>query len=133
MRWSFVMRTSIDQAAALPQRERSEMSRAQMAKAGLRKADTGRKQALGMAIRIARMSLGWNLNELAAKLPPPDGSDERDPRQVARWEDGKERPHFDLLFDIPELCEPLTVQVAKVNGARVSVRIEFPDGEERIA
>jgi len=46
---------------------------------------------------------------------------------VSRWCTGMERPHFDRLLAIEELCEPLLVELALRFGATVSTRIAFPE------
>lgn len=113
--------------AALPavQRERAEEHRPTAAKADLRKPEiSAKRRALGLALKRARLSLGWNLDELAHKCPQENG-DPRDPRQVHRWETGAERAQWDLLFEVSELCEPLTVEIGRANGARVERRLYF--------
>ena len=76
-------------------------SRPRMAKAALRKADTSEwREKVGRAIQRAASLVGWSLKELA-------GAIERDPRQVARWLAGTERPQFDALFAVDVLRWPL--------------------------
>lgn len=73
---------------------------------------------IGGCLFRARSWLGWNLEQVAAKL-------KRDPRQVRRWEAGEERTQVDVVFAVPELREPFCVQLAKLSGADVSVHVDF--------
>lgn len=97
-----------------------------MAKANLRKAEKPDVRAqVGAAIQRAASLVGWSLKELAGHL-------ERDPRQVARWIDGSERPHFDVLFAIEELRQPLVVAIAEELGGE-AVEIETVMRARRLA
>lgn len=81
-----------------------------MLKADLRKAETDDFRAgIGRAVDEARRAAGWNLDELAHALG-------RDPRQVARWISGAERPQFDALLAIPELRGSLIVALARLTS-----------------
>lgn len=92
-----------------------------MAKADLRKAEIADLRAeLGRALERAYKGLGWDLNQVTARLPLEDGKP-RCPRQVARWVSGAERLQLDVLFACPELRVPLVVQWARL-VARVTVR-----------
>lgn len=72
-----------------------------MAKAHLRKAEVEDcKPIIGRAIRRCRQLLGLSLKEFAAKV-------DRDPRQVARWEDGSEPPKLDALWAVADVRVPL--------------------------
>jgi hypothetical protein len=101
--------------------------RAEMIKADLRKAaDTPVTAAdIGKCLFRARCWLGWNLEQLAAELPPPSGAERRDPRQVRRWESGEERTQLDVVFSVPALREPFTVQLARLSGAECTVHVAF--------
>lgn len=66
------------------------------AKADLRKAETpAYRQRVGKAVERARHLRGWTNDELAGKV-------NRDPRQVARWQSGEERPQFDVLLAVED-------------------------------
>lgn len=80
-----------------------------MARAHLRKAETPDFQAqIGASVRRARQSLGWSLKEFA-------GAVGRDERQVGRWEDGKERAQFDVLWSVAALRGPLVIALAALS------------------
>lgn len=96
-----------------------------MAHADLRKAENEDLRALGQCLFRARSWLGWTLDELAAKLPPPPEKDARDPRQVSRWERGEERTQVDVVMAVPELQQPFAAQVAKWSGADVYMGAKF--------
>jgi transcriptional regulator with XRE-family HTH domain len=86
-----------------------------MAKAEIRKADIPDfRVSVGNAIQRAASLVGWSLKELAGKVA-------RDPRQVARWIAGVERPHFDALFAVEELRQPLVVALAELAGDQVEI------------
>lgn len=87
-------------------------SRAQMAKATLRKAENN---AAGDAIAEARHSLGWTLKDFAREV-------KRGERQLARWEEGTEHPQLDTLFAIVVLRQPLIIALAKRAGFGVGVQ-----------
>jgi hypothetical protein len=102
------MPSTVASTAARAHRELSD-ARAPMAKAGIRNADldgvevrkadfADLKAAVGARIEIARLTRGWTLDQLAAHLPPPEGRELRDARQVARWITGEDRAQFDILF-----------------------------------
>jgi hypothetical protein len=99
------MATTVAPAAGTAHRELSDIARP-MIKAGIRKPDTGAdavrkadlRAAIGARIEIARLTRGWTHEQLCAHLPAPEGSEQRDPRQVARWISGEDRAQFDVLF-----------------------------------
>lgn len=84
--------------------------RPQMAKASLsdvRKADVYEwKEQIGQAIRRTRGVL--SLKEFATAI-------DRDERQIARWEEGKERPQFDAIFAVRALRGPLVIALAQLS------------------
>ena len=98
------------------------------AKANLRKPEMAASIAeryrvrVGLAIRRARNIRGWSLKEFAAQMPLMDGGD-RDERQIARWESGDERPHFDALLAIEDdtFGDALVMAFAEL---RTSVEVE---------
>lgn len=101
------------------------------AKADLRKAETDDfRQRVGAAIERARMLCGWSLKEFAGKV-------DRDPRQVARWEDGTERPHFDALFHVESLRQPLVIALAELveHGIEIDtvIRVRLKDAKRELA
>jgi DNA-binding transcriptional regulator YiaG len=81
-----------------------------MAKASLpdvRKADQDElREQIGRAVRSARGEL--SLKEFAAAI-------DRDERQVARWEEGKERPHVDALLAVPAFYARFTEALARLS------------------
>lgn len=82
--------------------------RPKMAKAAqseVRKSDQEWRQAVGRLVEALRRSRGWTLDEFAGKL-------EKDPRQVARWEKGEERPQFDAILTVEELHQPFLLALA---------------------
>lgn len=103
-----------------PHPELPEMARKSIAKAVLRKADATPevRQQVGRAIARAGSICGWTLKEFAAYVG-------RDPRQLARWISGVERPHFDALFAVPELRQPLVQALSELAGADVEINIKL--------
>ena len=102
------MGNSLSESSSERQRELPETA-SQMARARLRKAEKADFQAqIGACVRSARQSLGWSLKEFAGEL-------NRDERQVARWEDGKERPQFDQLWAVEDLRGPLVIALASLS------------------
>lgn len=89
----------------------SEIGSARPAKADLKILDN-HKAAIGQCVERARKSLGWSQKELADSL----GAD-RDVAQVSRWESGKERPQFDVLWAVEALRGPLVIQLASLSDA----------------
>lgn len=69
---------------------------------------------IGLCLDYARRFVGWTLDQLAGALPPPAGSDKRDPRQVQRWIEGKERTQLDVVFAVEPLRAPFVVALAKL-------------------
>lgn len=114
---------AIDRGPALLLRsEKASPTEAKVNFDHLRKAETTDwKVLLGAAIKRARSRREWSLNELAGKIPLPDGRP-RDDRQVARWETGDERPHWDALFGIePYFRQLLIVSLAELSGESVYI------------
>ncbi len=94
-----------------------------MAKADLRYAEKREfRSEIGQCVERARFAMGWNLDQLAQAC----GTD-RDPRQVARWCAGTERPQFDVLLAIDGYGEELLIELARMRGARILRRVEFGD------
>lgn len=83
--------------SSVPTRDRSPLPvRAEnLVRADLRKTEMPYKQRIGLTVERARHMRGWTNDELAGKV-------DLDPRQVARWQSGHERPQFDLLFAIDD-------------------------------
>lgn len=103
------MSRSIASTASGSPRELADVA-PRMAKADLRKAESEDFRAeIGEVVERARMRCGWSLKELAGKV-------NRDPRQVARWETGDERAPLDVLFAVPELQQPLVIELAGLAG-----------------
>ncbi len=93
---------------------RTSGNRTRVAKAGLaaeRASDW--RVAVGRAIERTRHLCGLSLKEFADKLG-------RDERQVARWEKGEERPHFDAILAVDALKTALVIAVAELaNGVEI--------------
>lgn len=95
-----------------------------MLKADLRKAESDDSlKELGECLDFARRSARWTLDQLAANMPPPPGSEKRDPRQVQRWIDGKERTQVDTVFAVPELRQPFVIALAKLAECDVETTV----------
>lgn len=99
-----------------------------MQKANLRKAETAQEHddlgsEIGACLDAARRELRWTLDELAGKLPPPKDAEKRDPRQVQRWIDGKERVQMDVVFKVPELREPFVIELARLAQCEVETTV----------
>lgn len=102
----WLMRSSVVERPSSAHREITEIRPSRMAKADLRKADA--RVQIGRVIRRAAELAGLTrLQQLAAAV-------HRDERQVARWMDGTERPHFDALIDVEELQQPLVIAFAEL-------------------
>ena len=87
----------------------------EMLRADLRKAESrDLTRELGDCLDFARRYVGWNLDQLASNLPAPTGTDKRDPRQVQRWIDGKERCQVDVVFAVEELRGPFVLALARL-------------------
>ncbi len=82
-------------------------SRPRMAKADLRKAENCAEWlVIGQAMESVQQACGLLLKEFADKV-------KRNPRQVSRWFEGKERPQVDAVFAVPAFRMPLVVALAK--------------------
>lgn len=91
-------------------------TRPRVLKADLRKAETSDpwRVQVGRAIARSMQLLGWSLKEFAAAVG-------REPRQVARWIAGTERPQMDALFSVAALRAPLVQAFAELTGEAVEV------------
>ena len=98
--------------------QRLDIGRPRMAKADAKKVDADWQAAVGEAVRRAVASSGLSDKEAAAKVGV-------DPTEFSKWLKGERRPHFDRLFAVPELREPLCVQLARLSGADVHTHVEF--------
>lgn len=81
-------------------------------KADLRKPEIADyRRLVGEAIERARRTRGWTNDELSGKV-------KRDPRQVAKWQTGKERPHMDALFSVddPLFRNALVIALAELGS-----------------
>lgn len=98
--------------------------RPDMLKADVRKPESADSVAdIGECLDYARRIVGWNLEELAGKLPAPPGSDKRDPRQVARWLRGEERTPVDVVFAVEALRAPFVIALAQLAKCEVTTTI----------
>lgn len=108
------MAGSVANTAAASHRVIPEIDR-KPAKAALRIPETvDFGPQIGGCLDAVRRELGWTLDQLAAELPPPPGADKRDPRQVQRWIDGKERCQVDVIFSVEVLREPFVIALARL-------------------
>jgi transcriptional regulator with XRE-family HTH domain len=99
---------------------KAESPRPAMAKADLRKAEIPFKLRVGQAIARARALRGWSLKELAGAL-------DRDPRQIARWENGMEPPQFHALFALSDFQQPMVIAFAElVQSVEIDTVIRLP-------
>ncbi len=100
--------------------------RPEMARASLRKPESVDLQAeIGRCLDFARRMNGWNLEQLASALPPPQGADQRDPRQVQRWMEGKERTQLDVVFAVAALRGPFVIALAHLAECDVFTTISM--------
>ena len=76
-------------------------TRAKTAKASLRKSENGHAVMAAIVAEVRKAS-GLNLDEFARGVG-------RDPRQIARWEAGTERPQIEAIYEVPSL-QPLVVE-----------------------
>lgn len=86
-----VAHAAVDRPRMLPEIDRKP------AKADLRKPENALAEVIGACIRNARNRCDWTKDRLAREVPHDDGTP-RDPSQISRWESGKERAQFDVLF-----------------------------------
>jgi len=100
-------------------RERLETVSAPQAKANLKNVETAWRERIGGVVVRMRGLAGITQKELSALLEH-DGQ-----AQVARWESGKERPHFDLLFEVELLRQPLCQALAELAGAEIETTIRL--------
>lgn len=110
------MPSTLANPAATAPRELPETAH-RMARAEVRKAESDDfKAEIGGAIERARMVVGWSLKELAGQV-------HRDPRQVARWESGEERPQFDAAVEA--LQQPLVIELAKLAKCEIQTTVHI--------
>jgi hypothetical protein len=113
------MRHSVNGSSAASHRVIPEKSDGQL-RVTLRKPENDELMAkVGQCLDYARRIAGWTVDRLAAELPPPPGSDTRDPRQVARWLDGKERTQVDVILAVPQLHGPFVIALARLDNKGV--------------
>lgn len=102
-------------------------TRPRPAKANLRKPESDDSlKELGECLDFARRSVGWTIDELAGKLPPPSGKEKRDAGQVQRWIDGAERTQVDVVFQVEALRQPFVIALAKLAECDVVTTISMP-------
>lgn len=90
-----------------------------MAKADLRKAESDAFRE-GIAWVVREITKGLLLKEIAARIKDATGKDV-DERQIARWQNGAERPQFDLLWAVTEWHQPIVLAFAALAGAAVEI------------
>lgn len=69
---------------------------------------------IGDCLDFARRAVGWTIDELAGKLPPPPKKEKRDAGQVQRWIQGKEQTQIAVVFAREELRNPFVIALAKL-------------------
>jgi len=90
----------------------SEIRTDRMARADLKELEVAtHRQRIGRCVELARKALGWSQKELAAALGDASG-ELRDVAQISRWESGKERPQFDVLWAVPAMRGQLVIALA---------------------
>jgi hypothetical protein len=89
-----------------------------MAKAKLRIPETGKKEEIGRAIQRAVAVVGWTHKEAAAKVGVDDS-------QFGKWLSGAERPHWDRLLEVDELCGPLYEALGPVFGISLYMEVKW--------
>lgn len=89
-----------------------------MAKAIVRTPDIEWNAVIGAAIQQAVRDAGFSNKEAAAKADVDDA-------EFGKWLSGGRRPHFDKLFAIPELRQPLVIALAQLGGVGVEVVTEI--------
>ena len=97
-------------------RQRLENVRPEPAKADLKKLEEQWKQQIGAAIDYAISQANRTQKEVWVALG------HNDPSQLNRWIAGTERPHFDKLFAIEWLRQPLVIALAGLGGCGVEVQ-----------
>ncbi len=113
------MADSLPRSAVSPQNRLPDKAE-RLAKAPIRKADDADwKVAVGHVVERTRQMSGLSLKEFSAAI-------HRDERQVARWEDGTDRPQFDAIYAVPRLRAFAVVAFAELaNGVGVEVITEI--------
>jgi ribosome-binding protein aMBF1 (putative translation factor) len=108
------MGSNVAHAVAPAHRVNAEI-RPRMAKADLRNPEViDLRPLVGTVIQRAMALLGWTLDRLAREI-------DRDPRQIARWIAGTERPQFDVLWAVEQLRQPLVLAFAELAGSAVEI------------
>ncbi len=100
-----------------------DIGRPRMANADVRNPDVTWNERIGAAIQRAVLKV-FETNKAAARTLGVDDA------EFGKWLSGARRPQFDLLFAYPPLQKPLVLSLAKLAGARVSERVEFPEDVE---
>lgn len=93
------------------QRQRLTEIRPRMVQAALDK-----RHAIASAIQRAIAVVGWTDKEAAAHIWPERDIDAAQ-AQLSKWLRATERPHFDVLFGVPELEWPLIESLALIGRA----------------
>lgn len=81
---------------------------------------------IGSAIEAARLLARMTLDQFAREI-------NRNPRQVSAWIHGKERPHFDAMFAVEKLQQPLVIALAGLAKRGVVVDTVIHLREEKSA
>ncbi len=92
-----------------------------MAKADLKKVEALRR-AVGNAVERARRAIGWTQDQLAGEIATVLEREKFDTGQLAKWESGKERPQFDVLFAIEPIRWPLIESISQLDPTVEVVR-----------
>lgn len=88
-------------------------------KAVLRKSESDELlEELGRCLDFARRFVGWTLDQLAGALG-------RDPRQVQRWIEGKERTQVDVVFGVKVLRAPFVLALASWDEPEIAIPVSM--------
>lgn len=86
---------------------------------GTQKQSEDLRAVIGRAIERAIAQADLTKQEVAYQLGYTDAG------VISRWCSGSETPQFAKLFALPELRQPIVIQLARLAGAEIGLRIEF--------
>ncbi len=99
-----------------------DIGRPHMAKVEPQNPDATWNERIGAAIQRAVLQV-FETNKAAARTLGVDDA------EFGKWLGGGRRPQFDLLFAYAPLRKPLVLSLAQLAGARISTRVDFPEGQ----